>query len=135
MSYATQLSARVEEGAELMSRARNKNNHSNDYGDEVMNTNIFWGGAAISIVVVSWFFYRYVVPKSWQEWTRAGIVQASPSLTSAVGTCASTFLDHVLELSAGRVRSRGLNQLLLRVPCGAGSAFGKGVGDLPLSNS
>ena len=41
-----------------------------------MNTNFFWGGAAISIVVVSWFFYRYVVPKSWREWTRAGIVQA-----------------------------------------------------------
>lgn len=41
-----------------------------------MSTNIFWGGAAISIVVVSWFFYRYVVPKNWREWTRAGIVQA-----------------------------------------------------------
>lgn len=41
-----------------------------------MNTNVFWGGAAISIVVVSWFFYRYAVPKSWREWTRAGIVQA-----------------------------------------------------------
>lgn len=41
-----------------------------------MNINIFWGGAAISIVVVSWFFYQYVVPKSWREWTRAGIVQA-----------------------------------------------------------
>jgi protein-S-isoprenylcysteine O-methyltransferase Ste14 len=41
-----------------------------------MNTNIFWAGAAISIVVVSWFFYRYIVPKGWREWTRAGIVQA-----------------------------------------------------------
>jgi protein-S-isoprenylcysteine O-methyltransferase Ste14 len=41
-----------------------------------MNTSVFWGGAAISIVVVSWFFYRYVVPKSWREWARAGIVQA-----------------------------------------------------------
>ena len=41
-----------------------------------MHTNFFWGAAAISIVVVSWFFYRYVVPKSWREWTRAGIVQA-----------------------------------------------------------
>lgn len=41
-----------------------------------MNTNIFWGGAVISIVVVSWFFYRYVVPKSWREWAGAGIVQA-----------------------------------------------------------
>ena len=41
-----------------------------------MNRNVFWAGAAISIVVVSWFFYRYVVPKGWREWTRAGIVQA-----------------------------------------------------------
>ena len=41
-----------------------------------MNTNIFWAGAAISIVVVSWFFYKYIVPKGWREWTRAGIVQA-----------------------------------------------------------
>ena len=41
-----------------------------------MGTGTFWGGAAISAVVVSWFFYRYVVPKSWREWTRAGVVQA-----------------------------------------------------------
>ena len=41
-----------------------------------MFTNIFWGGTVVSIVLVSWFFYRYVVPKSWREWTRAGIVQA-----------------------------------------------------------
>lgn len=42
----------------------------------MMNTNFFWGGAAISIVVASWFFYRYVVPKSWREWAGAGVVQA-----------------------------------------------------------
>ncbi len=41
-----------------------------------MTTKFFWGGAVISIVVVSWFFYRYVVPKSWREWAGAGIVQA-----------------------------------------------------------
>lgn len=41
-----------------------------------MNTGTFWGAAAISIVIVSWFFYRAVVPKSWKEWTRAGVVQA-----------------------------------------------------------
>ena len=41
-----------------------------------MNANVFWGGAVISIAVVSWFFYRYVAPKSWREWTRAGILQA-----------------------------------------------------------
>ena len=35
-----------------------------------------WGLAVISIVVVSWLFYRYVAPKSWREWTRAGLVQA-----------------------------------------------------------
>lgn len=41
-----------------------------------MNSQVLWGAAIISTVVVSWFFYRYVAPKSWREWTRAGIVQA-----------------------------------------------------------
>jgi protein-S-isoprenylcysteine O-methyltransferase Ste14 len=41
-----------------------------------VNTQVFWGAAAISVVAASWFFYRYVLPKSWQEWTRAGVVQA-----------------------------------------------------------
>ena len=41
-----------------------------------MIENFFWGAAVISIVVVSWFFYRYVVPKSWREWAGAGVVQA-----------------------------------------------------------
>lgn len=37
---------------------------------------IFWPLAIISIVVVSWIFYRYVAPKGWREWSRAGLVQA-----------------------------------------------------------
>lgn len=41
-----------------------------------MNTNVFWGGAVISAVVVSWVFYRFLAPKSWREWARAGITQA-----------------------------------------------------------
>lgn len=41
-----------------------------------MNTGTFWGAAAISIVIASWFFYRVVVPRSWKEWARAGVVQA-----------------------------------------------------------
>ena len=41
-----------------------------------MNTGALWGAAAISIVLVSWVFYRYVAPRSWREWARAGIVQA-----------------------------------------------------------
>jgi len=41
-----------------------------------MNANMLWRGAAISIVLVSWGFYRLVMPKGWPEWTRAGIVQA-----------------------------------------------------------
>ncbi len=41
-----------------------------------MNANMLWGGAAISIVLVSWGFYCLAVPKGWREWTRAGIVQA-----------------------------------------------------------
>jgi protein-S-isoprenylcysteine O-methyltransferase Ste14 len=45
-------------------------------GVNPMHTTFFWGGALISTVVVSWFFYRYVAPKSWRDWTRWGIVQA-----------------------------------------------------------
>lgn len=41
-----------------------------------MNPQVLWGAAIISTVIVSWFFYRYVVPKSWREWARAGMVQA-----------------------------------------------------------
>lgn len=32
--------------------------------------------ALTSIILVSWFFYRYVAPKEWREWARAGIIQA-----------------------------------------------------------
>jgi protein-S-isoprenylcysteine O-methyltransferase Ste14 len=35
-----------------------------------------WWMAAIMILIVSWFLYRYVAPKGWREWTGAGIVQA-----------------------------------------------------------
>lgn len=35
-----------------------------------------WGLAAISIVFVSWVLFRYLAPRSWREWTRAGVVQA-----------------------------------------------------------
>jgi methanethiol S-methyltransferase len=27
------------------------------------------------IVVASWLLYRYVAPKRWREWSRAGLVQ------------------------------------------------------------
>src|SRR6266849_6707941 len=43
---------------------------------QTMNANMLWGGAAISIVLVTWGFYCLVIPKGWREWTRAGIVQA-----------------------------------------------------------
>jgi protein-S-isoprenylcysteine O-methyltransferase Ste14 len=35
-----------------------------------------WALAVIMIVVVSWFFYRYLAPKNWREWAGAGLVQA-----------------------------------------------------------
>jgi len=35
-----------------------------------------WAAAAIMIVIASWIFYRYFAPKSWREWTGAGLVQA-----------------------------------------------------------
>lgn len=42
----------------------------------MVTADVFWGGAAISVAVVSWFFYRFFAPASWREWTRAGIMQA-----------------------------------------------------------
>lgn len=41
-----------------------------------MTNSTLWGAAAISIAIVSWFFYRAIVPKTWKEWARAGVVQA-----------------------------------------------------------
>jgi len=41
-----------------------------------MTTNFVWGAAAISVVLVSWGFYRLVLPKAAREWARAGLVQA-----------------------------------------------------------
>ncbi|SRR6266700_5786647 len=41
-----------------------------------MTTNVVWGAAAISIILVSWGFYRLVLPKAAREWARAGLVQA-----------------------------------------------------------
>lgn len=35
-----------------------------------------WGLALIVIVLLSWLFYRYFAPRSWKEWTQAGLVQA-----------------------------------------------------------
>jgi protein-S-isoprenylcysteine O-methyltransferase Ste14 len=35
-----------------------------------------WGIALIVIVLVSWFLYRYLAPKTWKEWAGAGVIQA-----------------------------------------------------------
>ncbi|MBI5016217.1 MAG: isoprenylcysteine carboxylmethyltransferase family protein [Deltaproteobacteria bacterium] len=35
-----------------------------------------WGLTAVMVVIVSWILYRYLAPKSWKEWTRAGLIQA-----------------------------------------------------------
>jgi methanethiol S-methyltransferase len=36
----------------------------------------YWGLALIVILLISWFFYRYLAPQSWREWSRAGLIQA-----------------------------------------------------------
>ena len=42
-----------------------------------MNPNAgLWPLAILMIVFVSWLLYRYVAPKGWKEWSRAGLVQA-----------------------------------------------------------
>jgi len=35
-----------------------------------------WVLAAIMIVLVSWYMYKYLAPSSWHEWAGAGVVQA-----------------------------------------------------------
>ena len=35
-----------------------------------------WGLTAVMVVIASWILYRYVAPKGWREWSRAGLVQA-----------------------------------------------------------
>lgn len=35
-----------------------------------------WVLAVFMIIVASWFFYRFLAPKSWREWASAGLVQA-----------------------------------------------------------
>ncbi|MEX2496628.1 MAG: isoprenylcysteine carboxylmethyltransferase family protein [Woeseia sp.] len=44
--------------------------------DEGISHSGMWGLALIMIVVASWIFYRYFAPRSWREWTGAGLVQA-----------------------------------------------------------
>jgi len=44
--------------------------------DYEFNHSGIWILAAIMIVIASWFFYRYLAPKSWHEWAGAGVVQA-----------------------------------------------------------
>lgn len=42
-----------------------------------MNPNAgMWPLAILMIVLVSWLLYRYVAPKGWKEWSRAGLIQA-----------------------------------------------------------
>jgi len=43
--------------------------------DHIVHTGA-WGIALIMIVVVSWFLYRYLAPRTWKEWASAGVVQA-----------------------------------------------------------
>ncbi len=35
-----------------------------------------WAVAVLMIVIASWFFYRFLAPKTWREWASAGLVQA-----------------------------------------------------------
>ena len=36
----------------------------------------YWQLTIIMVVITSWLLYRYVAPKGWKEWSRAGLVQA-----------------------------------------------------------
>ena len=36
----------------------------------------YWELSLIMVVIASWILYRYVAPRGWREWSRAGLVQA-----------------------------------------------------------
>ncbi len=36
----------------------------------------YWQITILMVVIASWLLYRYVAPKGWKEWSRAGLVQA-----------------------------------------------------------
>lgn len=36
----------------------------------------YWQLTILMVVIASWLLYRYVAPKGWREWSRAGLVQA-----------------------------------------------------------
>ena len=35
-----------------------------------------WGFTLLMVIIASWILYRYVAPRNWKEWTRAGLIQA-----------------------------------------------------------
>lgn len=35
-----------------------------------------WGWVLIMVLIASWLLYRFVAPRSWHDWTGAGLVQA-----------------------------------------------------------
>src|SRR3972149_3077508 len=43
---------------------------------ETAKENGYWQLTIIMVVIASWLLYRYVAPKGWKEWSRAGLVQA-----------------------------------------------------------
>lgn len=43
---------------------------------ETASTIGYWQLSIIMVLIASWFLYRYIVPTSWREWSRAGLVQA-----------------------------------------------------------
>lgn len=66
--YATATTAKMNNEAAAKDKVKRTMNTEHGYWG--------WGLAIIVIVAVSWAFYRYVAPKSWREWGRAGLVQA-----------------------------------------------------------
>jgi protein-S-isoprenylcysteine O-methyltransferase Ste14 len=35
-----------------------------------------WGWVLVMVLIASWLLYRFVAPRSWRDWTGAGLVQA-----------------------------------------------------------
>jgi hypothetical protein len=52
-------------------------------------------------VIVTWIFYRYVAPKRWREWSRAGSLKKTLDVQSAVKNN-QPWAPHLVEMDDSR---------------------------------
>src|SRR3990170_704889 len=90
----------------------------------------FWQLTLLMVVIASWLLYRYVAPRGWREWSRAGLVEAFirvPRREDPVAPRERAPLGHALRLGRPRRHggdARGVPFLFLRLPPANGGRGG-----------